>query len=592
MMMKRLFFMFQSYIGLRSAGLMHVLNFLLVVPWLAFGQTPTSETLPKDKRSVIQQIDRTTGRHVRPARPVKNVIVLIPDGCSLATISLARWYQWLKEPDRPALYIDPFVCGTVRTFSSNAPIGDSAPTTSCYMTGEPSRTGFVATYPPADGMNDILWVDSTRAYQPLMTVLEAARLAHGKSTGLVFTCEFPHATPADCSAHTYNRGDYTSITSQMVHNHLDVVIGGGVGLLKDHHKAYLTEQGYAIQLNDKDALMAYKGRKLWSLFGDRALPYDLDRDTLHVPSLEQMTAKAIELLSANPNGFFLMVEGSKVDWAAHANDPIGMITDFLAFDKACKAAFDFAMRDGQTAVIVVPDHGNSGISIGTKRLSGYDKLSKEQLFGNLLSMQRTAEGLAELLNKADASQLVDLVRTYAGIELTAAQQEKIHQSSDYRHSALSRESRRKNPNLQYTLADILAQTAGIGFTTNGHTGEEVLLAAWHPEHTLPTGVLLNVEVNDYLCQVLGLQDSLPIMTERYFTPHTRLFEGMRVQVDTTTDKDHPILVVKNKRQELRLKDDSSVAYLNGKPIPLSTVVVYMDKNKTFYLPKAVADLVK
>jgi len=186
----------------------------------------------KDKASVIQKVQMMTGREDRPVRSVKNVILLIPDGCSLATVSAARWYQWLKNPDKPALYIDPYISGTVRTFSSNAPIGDSAPTASCYMTGELSRAGFVSTYPPFGGKDDIFTVDSTRAYQPLMTVLEAIKLLYGKSSGLVFTCEFTHATPADCSSHTYNRNDYTSISSQMVHNNLDVVIGGGVSILQ------------------------------------------------------------------------------------------------------------------------------------------------------------------------------------------------------------------------------------------------------------------------------------------------------------------------------------------------------------------------
>ena len=106
-------------------------------------------------------------------KPVKNLIVLIPDGTSLATISTARWYQWYTNPDMPKLAIDPYICGTVRTHSSNAPIGDSAPTTSCYMTGHPSRTGYVATYPPHDPKNDIYPMDPKRAYQPMTTLLEA-----------------------------------------------------------------------------------------------------------------------------------------------------------------------------------------------------------------------------------------------------------------------------------------------------------------------------------------------------------------------------------------------------------------------------------
>lgn len=120
---------------------------------------------------------------VRDVKPVKNVILLIPDGTSFGAVSLARWKQWYENPDKPNLFIDPYICGTVRTHSSNAPIGDSAPTTSCYMTGYPSRTGFVSTYPPHDGDNDIYPTDPERAYQPLVTVLEAAKMMKDKATG-------------------------------------------------------------------------------------------------------------------------------------------------------------------------------------------------------------------------------------------------------------------------------------------------------------------------------------------------------------------------------------------------------------------------
>ncbi|MDR3245408.1 MAG: alkaline phosphatase, partial [Prevotellaceae bacterium] len=74
----------------------------------------------------------------------KNVILMIPDGTSWATVSSARWYQRYLEPGKTNLFLDPYLCGSVLTFSSNAPIGDSAPTTSCFMTGVPSRAGFVS----------------------------------------------------------------------------------------------------------------------------------------------------------------------------------------------------------------------------------------------------------------------------------------------------------------------------------------------------------------------------------------------------------------------------------------------------------------
>ena len=197
-------------------------------------------------------------RAIQPeeVKPVKNVILLIPDGTSLATVSLARWLQWYENPDKPKLNIDPYLCGTVRTHSSNAPIGDSAPTTSCYMTGYPSRTGYVSTYPVADPENDIYPMDASRAYQPMTTVLEAAKQVYGKATGLVFTCEFPHATPADCSAHSYNRGRYDWIAPQMAHNDLTVVIGGGTTLLPEESEAYLNANGYSVYKNDLKGMRA------------------------------------------------------------------------------------------------------------------------------------------------------------------------------------------------------------------------------------------------------------------------------------------------------------------------------------------------
>ena len=264
-------------------------------------------------------------------KPVKNVILLIPDGTSLATISIARWLQWYQDPSKPKLNIDPYLCGTVRTHSSNAPIGDSAPTTSCYMTGQPSRTGYVSTYPENDGDNDIYPTDPARAFQPLTTVLEAGKMLQGKATGLVFTCEFPHATPADCSAHSYNRGKYDWIAPQMVHNDIDVVIGGGVSILTKDMEDYLLANGYNVYKNDLKGMRADNNQKMWALYGNKEMAYDIDRNPEEQPSIEEMTRKAIDKLSKNPNGFFLMVEGSKVDWAAHGNDPAGHLS--------CKADF-------------------------------------------------------------------------------------------------------------------------------------------------------------------------------------------------------------------------------------------------------------
>lgn len=538
---------------------------------------------------------------VQEVKPVKNVILLIPDGTSFGAVSLARWKQWYENPDKPNLFIDPYICGTVRTHSSNAPIGDSAPTTSCYMTGYPSRTGFVSTYPPHDGDNDIYPTDPERAYQPLVTVLEAAKMMKDKATGLVFTCEFPHATPADCSAHSYNRGKYEWIAPQMVHNDIDVVIGGGVSLLGDDLKAYLQVNGYGVMLDDIDGFRTFEGNKMWSLFCPREMPYDLDRDPAQLPSLEEMTRKAIEKLSKDEHGFFLMVEGSKVDWAAHANDPVGIATDFLAFDRACGAALEFARQNGETAVVILPDHGNSGISIGRADCKGYDKLSKDQLFFNLSQFKRTAEGLADLLNSQPASEVQNIFRKYAGFELNDAELKALYHCKGYKNSpipAAERSEKGVEPSLysgslNSFLSKLITSKTCIGFTTGGHTGEEVFLAAYHPQDTRPFGMHSNIEINHYLCALFGLQGELDELTEEKFAKHTDVFEDYKYEiVPAKEEKGLPTLKVKNKKKSLEIRPFTNIVKTKDGEVKLNSVVVYVDKNNTFYLPESLEELLK
>lgn len=550
---------------------------------------------------VLAVIGTSKAAEVENVKPVKNVIVMIPDGTSLGAVSLARWKQWYENPDKPNLFIDPYLCGTVRTHSSNAPIGDSAPTTSCYMTGYPSITGFVSTYPWHDGENDIYPTDPDRAYQPLTTVLEAAKILKGKATGLVFTCEFPHATPADCSAHSYKRGKYEWIAPQMVHNDIDVVIGGGVSLLNDDMKAYLQQNGYGVMLDDINGFRNYGGNKMWSLFCPKEMPYDLDRDPAKIPSLEEMTRKAIEKLSKDQNGFFLMVEGSKVDWAAHANDPVGITTDLLAFDRACGAALEFARKNGETAVVILPDHGNSGISLGRASCTGYDKLSKDQLFHNLSQFKLTAEGFANMLNSQPANEVQNIFRKYAGFELNDNELKALYHCKGYKNSPIPANEQSEegvepslySGSLNSFMSKLITSKTCIGFTTGGHTGEEVFLAAYHPQDTRPFGMHSNIEINHYLCSLFGLDGKLDELTNERFAKHTDVFNGYKYEiVPAKEEKGFPTLKVKNKKKSLEIRPFTNIVKTKDGEIKLNSVIVYVDKTNTFYLPQSLVEFLK
>ncbi|MHB9055125.1 MAG: alkaline phosphatase [Paludibacteraceae bacterium] len=521
-------------------------------------------------------------------KPTKNLIVMIPDGTSLSVLSASRWLKVYRNEGNH-LNLDPYITGTVTTFSSNAPIGDSAPTTSCYMTGMAEQAGNIAMYPVADAANDLIPVNPDSTYQPLATILEAMKIEQNKSAGLVVTCEFPHATPADCSAHFYNRNKYEFLAPQMAANNLNVMFGGGNDFITDAMKSHLKSTGTTLIQDNKDALMNFQGDKVWALFDKEAMPYELDRDASKVPSLSEMTLKALEVLNKNKNGFFLMVEGSKVDWAAHANDPAGIISEFLAFDKAVGAAIEFAKRDGNTTIVILPDHGNSGFSIGRNGLKkSYTALTLEDLFGTVSKIKCSAEGLEKILLGTKPEDIKTVFKKYTDIDINDEELKTLSGSKNYKAEDYSKVS--NSNNLTHNITVILNSRMPFGFTTGGHTGEEVFLANYNPNGDVLKGNVRNSDVHNYLYKVTGLKKPIKQLTSEIFAKHTDVFKNYKYTI--VPGKDFPKLVVKNKRKTLEIPAYSSVATLNGISFDLGSVAVYVDKNNTFYIPANLAEKLK
>ncbi len=519
-------------------------------------------------------------------KPVKNVIVMIPDGTSLGAYSAARWYKIFNELG-DGLNIDPFITGTVSTFSSNAPIGDSAPTTSCYMTGVPSRAGWVSTYPLVDPGNDLYPLDSSMAYQPLTTILEASKMENNKATGLVVTCQFPHATPADCSSHSYSRSNYDAISSQMAYQNLDVMFGGGTQYLTEDIKNHFKNNGTVLIQDDISAMLNYKDENpVWSLFGSGAFPFHLDRDPNEFPSLAEMTQKALDILSKKENGFFLMVEGSLVDWAAHANDPVGTITELIAFDDAVGKVMEFAKKDGQTAVIILSDHTTGGLTTGKR---GFKGKTLTDLFGPLSKFKLTSSGIEAKLINVKPENMKEEFKKYTDFELTEKELELFLTSKNYKEGDYTQVA--NSPSFLNNIISVMNDRMGFGFTTGSHTGEEVLLAAYHPDGHVPMGHVKNTDIFEYLFKVSGLKQPLPVVTQNIFAKHTDVFSGLNYTIEDKDTK-FPVLVVKKGKSTLRIPASTSVGYLNGKPFDIGSVTVYVDKNNTFYLPKNLAAKLK
>lgn len=512
---------------------------------------------------------------------------MIPDGTATGILTASRWYRQYQG-EKAALAVDPYLCGSVNTFSLNAPIGDSAPTTSCYMTGIPQREGNISIYPLVDSVNDLVSLDPSRSYQPLVTILEAMKYQQQKATGLVVTAEFPHATPADCAAHHYSRKEFGILASQMAYNNLDIVFGGGTGLITEDISSRLQATGTLLLKDDVESFRRFDGKeKIWALFGEKDIPYDLDRDSMLYPSLAEMTDKAICRLNQDENGFFLMVEGSRIDWAAHANDVVGCISEYLAFDKAVEVAIDFARKDGETAVVVLPDHATGGFSIGRRGGVKYNRITLEQLLGKLPQYKRTAKGLEEILSSTDKNSIKAVFRSYTSIELNEEQFEDLLSVLNKKEADYMEISNGKN--LESTIAEIMNSYTYFGFTSGGHTGEDVFLSVYHPagESSMPVGKNSNVEINKYLFDLAGLDKTLEMQTREVFSRHQDVFFSYSYFIDRSNE--FPVLIIKKGKNTLKIPAFKSEIFYNEKRIDVGSVVVYIDKNETFYLPSRLRD---
>jgi len=479
----------------------------------------------------------------------KNVIMLIPDGMSIGATALARYK--LDSTGETDLTMSEYATALVKSSWANGPITDSAPAGTAYSTGNKSISG-------------ALGIDANKI--PKATILEVAQLK-GKATGLVATSEWMHATPAAFSSHEEKRSNYANIAEQMLNQNIDVLLGTGSAKVAPTTFDILTTanaKGYTV-VNNKAEMLNATSNKIWGDFtatigGKNNMSYDLDRNVNEEPSLEEMTKKAIDILSKDQDGFFLMVEGSKIDWAAHANDTAGIVGDTLAFDKAFKAAVDFAQADGNTVVVSVTDHGNSGISIGNYNLNGYDR-ALFSILDPIKGATKSAEGALALLPNTD-----DVLRAY-GID-PADTTVKVKEAID---------AFKSTPNSN-NLVKTLNEKAYIGYSTYGHTGEDLPLYVYAPSNIeAPIGLIDNTDVAKFMADSLDV--NLDDATNELFVDVTSkgTYNSITKEFSFTG-------------RNAKIKANQSYATIDGASINLDGQVAVFIDNK-FYAPKKLVNLV-
>lgn len=512
--------------------------------------------------------------------PIKNVIVMIPDGMGASHTTITRWYKG------GPLALDAMVVGAVRTHGAESLITDSAPASTAYATGHKSNSKFIGVLPARVALPGVSPVPESLAYKPVATVLEGARL-QGKSTGIVATSNVQHATPAAYSAHWPDRSDYNEIAKQQVYQNIDVVFGAGKRFLLPKEMGgartdgenlvdVLLDRGYVL-LETREQLLKTRAPKVWGMFAFEAMAYEFDRPHLRPqePSLAEMTRAALEILSRNSRGFFLFVEGSKVDWASHANDPIGVISDVLAFDEAVAAALEFAKTDGQTLILSFTDHGNGGMSLGSKKTDkSYDTLPLEALVAPLKKAALTGEGVEQILGADRTEEKVrEAVKTHYGIsDLTEPEVAAIQKAS--------------KGNMNYALGPIMSSRSTIGWTTNGHTGEDVFLYAYGPNR--PVGLLENSEIAPVCARALGFE--LEAIDRRLFAPAEEIARriGAGMSVAVKPGGGGALFLTKGTNQ-VEIPFGKNLVRQGEKTVEMEGLAIYAPKTGKAFLPMEAAE---
>ncbi|QFT89100.1 Alkaline phosphatase 4 precursor [Bacillus sp. THAF10] len=398
---------------------------------------------------------------------VKNVIYMIPDGYNAGYATNYRWYKGADSS------FDPYVKGLIKTHSADTEVTDSAAAGTAMATGHKTNNGMVGVTPDGEEVDSIL---------------DAAEDAK-KSTGLVATSTITHATPAVFGASVEKRSDEAAIAPQFLDNEVDVLFGGGRDYFTDSknggkQKENLIEkaekQGYHY-VSNKEELENAKGKKLLGLFADDAMAPEMHRDETEEPSLAEMTNTAISTLNKNKKGFFLMVEGSQIDWAGHAQDPAWAMSDTEAFDQAVEAALEFAKKDGNTLVVVAGDHETGGMSVGA---NGEYDLKMDIVKG----VTATGDKMASELNE-DKSNVGEVVQKYTSLELTDKEIEKIKTA--------------EKPAI--AINNVISDRALIGWTSTAHTGTDLPVYAYGPQSEKFSGLLDNTDLPKIMAKAMKLK---------------------------------------------------------------------------------------
>ncbi|MBN1608228.1 MAG: alkaline phosphatase [Polyangiaceae bacterium] len=492
------------------------------------------QSFETEDQAAVASTEQALGRHAPRGPRAKYVLFFIGDGMASVQIHAAEAYLANKEEHDDVggsakaqlLNLSKLpVQGMQRTYPWNSLITDSAPAATSMATGKKTADGVIS-------------MDPTKT-QDLTTIAEVAHQA-GMKVGIVSSVSIDHATPAAFYAHEPSRNSYHYIGHDLVASGFDYFGGGGL-IDPDGTRSGVTPQGNVLEAaaaagyviaDTRDEFEHLRpGKKALAinpvLDSSKALYYEIDRvhadDADSHISLAEYTQKGIDLLydrDGKRKGFFMMVEGGKIDWSCHANDARTTIDDTIAFDDAVKVGIDFLRKHPKdTLIVVTGDHETGGMTIGwagTAYASYFEKMEGQKLsyleFDKRIKAVKDAGSLPDTIvdTSLDEDMLELLGLDYANLtEFEKQRVDDAYTKAMFGDSTNTAEEDgllygSYNP-LSVTITHILNNRSGIGWTSYSHTAVPVPVLAGGTNSEIFDGYYENTDIALKFADAMGLR---------------------------------------------------------------------------------------
>ena len=398
--------------------------------------------------------------------------------------------------------------GLVTTFSGTNGVTDSAAGGTALATGHKTKNGTI-------GMETDL---STKA----KSIAEKAK-AEGKAVGIATSVSVDHATPASFYAHVKDRGMYYQIGKDLIAADFDFYAGSdflqpkGENGEKDLY-TQCQEAGYAIARGHADyRKKARKAEKMLLLQPEAAskqdntaIPYAIDRGSNDL-TLQDITRAAIHFLSQKENGFFLMVEGGKIDWACHSNDAATLFREVIDMDEAVQVAYEFyEQHPDETLIVITADHETGGIVLGTGKYELHTDLLKYQrqsaeTFSRMLAMQHQKEGKGFTWDFV-RGQLEENFGFWKHIDLNDKETAELEQAYRNFCEGVAKDNKTLYASeniIAATARKIMARKAMVGWVSDGHSNGYVPVFAIGTGAENFDGRIDNTDIPKKIAQIAG-----------------------------------------------------------------------------------------